>query len=185
VLYRYSGHTCYSTPSASEVTRAERQVPTQVLDPLATVRRYTSLPLTSVIVDRMSRSRSRTPRVWIIDYVFGHAPDLGLPDTTVPRSARFLVLGEAVGRINLRVLGKEVYDEPQFERIRVNSRGRAIWVMSVNLPGRNTSLGLHSTLPRGTLERLTKDLMRQSYCSGMPQPSRRVTGVVTECTHRA
>ncbi|MGI8968943.1 MAG: hypothetical protein ACR2GA_07565 [Chloroflexota bacterium] len=129
---------------------------------MATVRQVTSLPLTSVIVDRMRRSRSRIPRVWIIDYVFGHAPDLGLPNAIVRRSARFLVIGEAVGRITLRAAGTEVFDTPQFQRIRVNSRGHAIWHVAVNFPKRNASVVIHSTLPRLKLERLVTTLMRRS-----------------------
>jgi hypothetical protein len=162
VLYPYPGHQCYAGPTALDVTQAERQVPVRDVNPLATVRSLTTLPLTAVIVDRTSRSVSRVPRVWIIDYVFGHAPNLGKPEVIVTRWARFLIIGEAVGRITLRSHGIELYDQPQFLRIRVNSRGHAIWHVSVNLPNRNGKLVIHSTLPRLTLERLMHELMRRS-----------------------
>ncbi len=161
VLYRYSQHGCYGAPTTPNVVRAEQQMPLRVVSPMTTVRRFTALPLTSVIVDRTRRNTGAL-HVWIINYVFGRAPNLGLPSATVSRSARFLVIGESVGRIMLQVEGVNVYDKPQFERIRVNSHGRTIWHISVNLPHRNASLVIHSTLPRSTLESLATALMQQS-----------------------
>jgi len=161
VLYRGSRHACYVNPAALAIKRAERQLPVPVLDPVATVRRFTPLPLTSVIVER-TRRETGVLHPWIIDYVFGYAPNLGLPTSTVSRSARFLVIGESVGRITLRLNGVEVYSQPRFERIWVNGRGHAIWTASVNLPHRNVALGFHSTLPQPKLERPITALARQS-----------------------
>jgi hypothetical protein len=157
VLYSGSRHACYIYPNAVTVKQAEQQMPVRVVDPVATVGRFTSLPLTAVIVDRTKRDTG-VLHPWIIDYVFGHAPDLGLHSATVSRSARFLVIGEAVGRIP-PFHGVQEYNTPRFERIRVNSRGRAIWHVSVNLPHRNAAMVVHSTLPKSTLERLTTALM--------------------------
>jgi hypothetical protein len=79
----------------------------------------------------------------------------------VKPSARFLVIGESVGHIP-PFHGVQEYSTPQFERIRVNSRGRAIWHVAVNLPHRNITVVIHSTLPKRALERLTMALMRQA-----------------------
>jgi hypothetical protein len=161
VLYRGSQQACYVHPDALAIKQAQQQMPVRVVDPVATVRRFTSLPLASVIVDRTRRDTG-VLHPWIINFVFGHAPNLGLPTSTVSRSARFLVIGESVGRITLRLTGAEMYDQPRFERIRVNGRGRAIWTASVNLPHRNAALGSLSTWPQPKLERLITALMRRS-----------------------
>ena len=118
------------------------------------------LPLTSIVVDRTSRSRSRgrKPRVWVIDYVFGRAPDVGLHIPVVRRSDRFLIVGEAVGRIPIRQ-----FDTPQFWH---NPHQPAIWAMSVNLPGRQVRLEFQSTLPKATLEHLVQALMRRARATG-------------------
>lgn len=161
VLYAGSRHTCYVYPTAGTIRQAEEQMPVRVVNPIRTVRRFTSLVLTSVIVDRTRRDTG-VLHPWVISYACGNVPDLGLPGSTVPRSARFLVLSEAVGRITLRANGRPIYDTPQFERIRVHARGRAIWHVAVNLPHRNASMIIHSTLPRVILEGLVTALMQQS-----------------------
>ena len=145
VIYHYSRHTCYLAPSHYGVSLAQRQFPRHLVGPVRIVRHFTSLRLTSIVVDRTSRSRSRgrKPRVWVIDYVFGRAPDVGLHIPVVRRSGRFLIVGEAVGRIPMRQ-----FDTPQFWH---NPHQPAIWAMSVNLPGRQVSLEFQSTLPKATL----------------------------------
>lgn len=161
VLFRYSQHECYVAPTALNVVSAEQQMPVRVVSPITAVRQFTALPLTSVIVDRTRRDTGAL-HAWVINYVYGRAPNLGLPNATVSHLAQFLVISESVGRITLQVKGVNVYDKPRFERIRVNSRGRTVWHVAVNLPHRNAILVIHSTLPRSTLESLATALMLQS-----------------------
>lgn len=136
-------------------------MPVRVVSPITAVQQFTALPLTSVIVDRTRRDTGAL-HAWSISYVYGHAPNLGLPNATVSHSTTFLVISESVGHITLQVNGVTVFDKPRFARIRVNSRGRAIWHVAVNLPHRNAILIIHSTLPRSTLESLATALMLQS-----------------------
>lgn len=156
VIFHFSRHTCYLAPSPHDVSLAQRQFPRRLVGPVRIVRRFTSLHLTSIIVDRTSRSRSRgrKPRVWVIDYVFGRAPSVGLHIPVVRPSDHFLILGESVGRIPMTQ-----FDTPQFGH---DPHHPAIRAMSVNLPGRQVSLSFQSTLPKTTLERLVKALMRRS-----------------------
>jgi hypothetical protein len=156
VIYHYSRHTCYAAPSHYDVSLAQRQFPRHLVGPVRIVRHFTSLRLTSIVVDRTSRSRSggQKPHVWVIDYVFGRAPDVGLHIPVVGRSDRFLIGGEAVGRI----AGRQ-FDTPQFWH---NPHQPAIWAMSVNLPGRQVALEFQSTLPKAALEHLAQALMRRA-----------------------